>query len=139
MTGSSIRIVYKQYVAEELKKGKRALLAKMDVKQAYRHIPVRPSDRHLLGIQWSSELFVDMIFPVGLRSASLLFTAVADAMQWAMEDRWVGHYIDDDFYTLGAAGSHECATSVTIFEGAGLPRSFLRSLIDLSMTAKRLD
>ena len=99
----------------------------MDVKQAYRHSPVHPSNRHLLGMQWRGEVFLDMVLPFGLRSAPLLFTAVADALKWAMEDRgmtWVGHYIED-FFTLGAAGSHECATNVSmmkdIFEEAGLP------------------
>ncbi len=43
-------------------------------------------------------MFVDMALPFGLRSAPLLFTAVAYALQWAIEERgvtWVGHYIDD--------------------------------------------
>ena len=31
-------------------RGRGALLAKMDIKQAYRHIPVAPEDRHLLGL-----------------------------------------------------------------------------------------
>lgn len=56
----------------------------MDVKQAYRNIPVHPQDRHLLGMQWKGEVFVDMVLPFGLRSAPLLFTAVADALQWVM-------------------------------------------------------
>ena len=73
-----------EVVTEVLRKGKGALLAKMDVKQAYRNIPVHPLDRHLLGMQWKGEVFVDMVLPFGLRSAPLLFTAVADALQWAM-------------------------------------------------------
>ena len=39
-------------VACTLKEGKGALLAKMDVKQAYRNIPVHPSDRACLGMSW---------------------------------------------------------------------------------------
>ena len=35
-----------------LQAGKGALLAKMDLKQAYRNIPVAPEDSHLLGFQW---------------------------------------------------------------------------------------
>ena len=41
---------------------------------------------------------MDMVLPFRLRSAPLLFTAVADAIQWAMQGRgttWVDHYIDD--------------------------------------------
>lgn len=114
-------------VAEVLRKGKGTLLAKMDVKQAYRNIPVHPKDRHLLGMLWEGVVFVDMVLPFGLRSAPLLFTAVADALQWAMQQRgttWVNHYIDD-FVTMGEPGTHECAENVSIMKGAfeegGLP------------------
>lgn len=100
-------------------------MAKMDVKQAYRHVPVDPQDRHLLGMRWRGELFVDTVLPFGLRL--VLFMAVADALQWAMEQRvvaWVRHYIDD-FFTLGLAGSRECANNVRIMketmELAGMP------------------
>ena len=90
-------------VAEVVRRGRGTLIAKMDIKQAYRNIPVHPQDRHLLGMQWKGEVFVDMVLPFGLRSAPLLFTAVADALQWAMQQRgvsWVDHYIDD-FVTMG--------------------------------------
>lgn len=106
-------------VAEVVRRGRGTLIAKMDVKQAYRNIPVHPQDRHLLGMQWMGEVFVDMVLPFGLRSAPLLFTAVADALQWAMERKgvtWLDHYIDD-FFTLGDPGSQECATNVDMMKG----------------------
>ena len=93
-----------------LQLGQGTMLAKMDVKQAYRNIPVHPEDRPLLGMQWEGETFVDAALPFGLRSAPLMFTVVADALQWIMEQRGVAlafHYIDD-FITLGAPGSNEC-------------------------------
>ncbi len=114
-------------MAEILKKGRGTLLAKMDVKQAYRNIPVHPKDRHLLGMEWRGEVFVDMALPFGLRSAPLLFTAVADALQWIMQQKgvtWVEHYIDD-FITVGIPGRSECANNVAIMKEAcdetGLP------------------
>ena len=106
---------------------RRGLIAKMDVKQAYRNVPVHPRDRHLLGMQWGDEVFVDNILPFGLRSAPLLFTAVADALQWAMKKEgvsWLEHYIDD-FFTIGDPGSHECSKNVSImkniFDVANMP------------------
>ena len=68
-------------VACALKEGKGALLAKMDVKQAYRNIPVHPSDRTCLGMSWEGMVYVDTVLPFGLRSAPLIFSAVADALQ----------------------------------------------------------
>ena len=114
-------------IAEVLKKGRGSELAKMDVKQAYRNIPVHPKDRHLLGMFWAGEVLVDMVLPFGLRSAPLLFTAVADAIQWMMHRRgasWVDHYIDD-FVTIGAPGTGECAENVLVmkevFQETNLP------------------
>ena len=39
--------------------GPGALLAKIDVKEAYRNILVHSDDRHLLGMSWNQILFVD--------------------------------------------------------------------------------
>ena len=84
-------------MAEILQRGWGTLLAKMDIKQAYRNVPVHPKDRHLLGMLWRGEVFVDMVLPFGLRSAPLLFTALADALQWVMERRagatWVPYIL----------------------------------------------
>ena len=114
-------------MAEVLRKGRGTLLAKMDVKQAYRNVPVNPKDRHLLGMHWKGEVFMDMALPFGLRSAPLLFTALADALLWIMKQRgvtWVDHYIDD-FITAGPPGSSECAHNVAtmkaVCEETGLP------------------
>ena len=119
-------------------------MAKMDIKQAYRNIPVHPDDRPLLGMLWEDKVYIDYALPFGLRSTPLIFTAVADAMQWIMERRGVAHlfhYIDD-FITLGTPGSAECSrNSILMHETCkevGLPAE-LRRLIDLSTEVKHLD
>ena len=107
--------------------GRGALMAKMDIQQAYRNIPVHPGDRPLLGMHWKGSVFMDAALPFGLRSAPLIFSAVADAAQHVMEQmgaQWVAHYVDD-FITLGSPDSDECAKNVTIMHEAcarlGLP------------------
>ena len=90
--------------------GKGTLLAKLDVKSAYRLVPVDPRDRHLLGIEWGGAQYVDGCLPFGLRSAPKIFTAVADALQWVMRNSGVSmvdHYLDD-FVTMGPPSSPEC-------------------------------
>ena len=57
-------------------------MAKADIKAAYRRVPVHPDDRLLLGMKWKGECFVDAMLPFGLRSAALIFTAIADAFEW---------------------------------------------------------
>ncbi len=105
-------------VAVIRKAGKGEVLAKMDVKQAYRNIPVHPNDRGLLGMHWEGHVYVDKTLPFGLRSAPLLFTAVADALQWVMQQRgvrWLFHYIDD-FITIGAPLTSECKDNVDVMK-----------------------
>ena len=80
-----------------LQLGQGSQLAKIDVKNAFRIIPVHPDDRHPLGMQWSD---VDCILLFGLRSAPKIFNAVADALQWCLRHKgieFIYHYLDD-FY-----------------------------------------
>lgn len=60
--------------------GRGTLLIKIDLKNAYRLVPVHPQDRYLLDNHWNNSLYVDQALPFGLRSAPKLFTAVADAI-----------------------------------------------------------
>ena len=107
--------------------GRGALLAKTDVKEAFRIIPVDPTDRLLLAMQWKGQLFIDKVLPFGLRSAPLLFAAVADAIEWIIREQGVEHifhYIDD-FILAGPPGSQQCtsamATTLQIFADLGVP------------------
>ena len=110
-----------------LQLGRGALMAKMDIRQAYRNVPVHPQDRLLVGMRWQGQVYVDAALPFGLRSAPLIFTVLADVAQWLMRQRGVAHvdhYIDD-FVTLGPPGSPECARNAAtmheVAETLGLP------------------
>ena len=82
--------------------GKGTLLAKMDIEEAYRIIPIHPDDRHLLGIYWDGQVYVHTALPFGLHSAPLTSIAPADGLQWVLQ-QWgtpfIAHYLDD-FITL---------------------------------------
>ena len=64
--------------------GKNALLAMLDIKQAYQMVPVHPQDWSLLGMEWEEYVYIDKALPFGLRSAPIVFMAVADGQQWIM-------------------------------------------------------
>ena len=83
--------------AAVLSLGRGALLAKLDVESTYRILPVHPEDCLLLGMSWQGKMYVDTALPFGPRSAPKIFSAVADALQWALEGRRVKviHYLDD--------------------------------------------
>ncbi len=61
-----------------VKTGRGALMGKVDIKSAYRIIPVHPSDCHLLGMFWQGAYYVDLALPFGLHSAPGIFNSVAD-------------------------------------------------------------
>ena len=97
-------------VAKEVAQlGRGANLAKVDIKSAYRIVPVNPEDHMLLGMQWKGKTFLDTRLPFGLRSAPIIFTALADALEWIVKQqgvRYLYHYLDD-YITLGEPNSTE--------------------------------
>ena len=84
-------------------------LIKVDLKSAYRIVPIHPDDRHLLGICWEGSVYVDNALPFWLRSAPKLFMAVADAVGWALTRTgtpYLIHYLDDFlFFVPPSVGS----------------------------------
>ena len=70
-----------QVTKKAMQLGIGSLIAKIDIKSAYRFIPVSPLDRHYLGMQWYGQVYVDGMLPFGLRSAPKIFNAVADALE----------------------------------------------------------
>ena len=90
--------------------GRGTLLAKIDVKSAYRIVPVHPHERPLLGMHWKGQLYVDICLPFGLRSAPRIFTALADMLEWCAKDQGVSHLYHylDDYIMMGRAESEEC-------------------------------
>ena len=108
-------VIVDEVTAHIAELGKGSSMAKMDVKQAYRNIPVHPADSLLLGMKWADKIYVDRALPFGLRSAPLIFSAVAGGLQWAMEERcvtWVKHYVDD-LITVGET-LKECSRNVIV-------------------------
>ena len=73
-------------------------MVKANVKKAYQMVPVHLDDRPLLGLQWKGEVWLDTVLPFGQRSATKIFSAVADALQWIMVKQGIYtvlHYLDD--------------------------------------------
>lgn len=118
-----------QAVAQVLKLGRGALMAKMDIKRAYRNVPVHQDDRYLLGMRWRGEVYLDMALPFNLRSAPIIFLTLADMLQWIMAEKgasWLIHYMDDYFTAgQGPPGSPTCKKNTEIMnelcEEVGLP------------------
>ena len=51
---------------------KSVLMAKLDIKHAFRLCPVRPTDLHLLGTHWEGCYVIELQLPFSLHSSVLL-------------------------------------------------------------------
>ena len=113
-----------------IKAGRGALMGKVDIKSAYRIIPVHPSDRYLLGTCWQGDYYLDLALPFGLRSAPAIFNSLADLFHWCLVNNWnvldLLHYLDD-YFTLGPPLSDICASRLKAIDQAateiGIPLS----------------
>ena len=91
--------------------GKGCLLAKTDIEDAFRIIPVHPNDYHLLGFTWNNLFYYDRCLSMGASSS-------CTALQWIMENRYGASgmsHILDDFLFVGPPNSDKCKVDLTSF------------------------
>ena len=96
-----------------------ALLAKSDVKSAFRLIPIAASDfDDLLGFKFENHYYFDKMLPFGSSINCALWEKFASFLHWLTEDRNghkpILHYLDD-FLFVGKAGASDCDISLSIF------------------------
>jgi len=65
--------------------GRGLLLAKLDLKDAYRHIPVCSTDWNLLGFHWMGKFYYPVILMFGGKSAPYIFNLFMEALHWIIQ------------------------------------------------------
>ena len=68
------------HILKKLRAG--CLLAKTDIKSAFRIIPVHPLEYPLLGIKWTNEYYFDRCLAIGLRSSCAIFEKFSSSLEW---------------------------------------------------------
>ena len=90
-------------------------MSKLDIKSAFRNVPVHPSDWELLGMKWEGLYFFDMVLPFGLRSAPFLFDEFSSAVEWIIQNKLkipkVIRILDDFFFATSPPWSN-CMTAL---------------------------
>ena len=92
--------------------GPKALIAKCDVADAFRIIPVHPDDYHLLGFKLLEKYyFFDRVLPMGCRVSCQIFEEFSKAIRFIVYTKF--HFqsitgILDDFILVGKAGTSDC-------------------------------
>ena len=111
------------HITSELKRlGRGALLYKIDVSRAFRHVRIDPGDYDLLGLH-CRDAYVDTCLPFGTRHGSQIFQHLSDAVRHIMRQKGfcVIDYIDD-YVGLGipdiAHASYDCLFH--LMKGLGL-------------------
>ena len=82
-----------------VKLGSKCWLIKLDVKAAFKQVPVRPEDRPLLGLKWEGKWYYELVLPFGLRTSGHRWEMYATALHYFIEHHigvdFVVHYVDD--------------------------------------------
>jgi hypothetical protein len=102
-------------------------MAKVDIKAAYRTVPVRPADWPLLGMHWQDRFYFHRTLPFGLRSSCHLWERYATAAEWIATHSYliqnIRHYVDDFFLagTTEAVCNHDLHQFLQLLQRLGLP------------------
>ncbi|XP_075336600.1 uncharacterized protein LOC142397143 [Odontesthes bonariensis] len=109
--------------------GRNAWLAKADISDAFKIMPVHPSQWHLLGAKWDGAFYFAVRLSFGCRSSPSLFDNLSEALCWVLLNviriPAVLHLLDD--FLLVDAPSPSPGTSL-----ARLRQLFLRVGVPLS-------
>lgn len=98
--------------------GPGALLAKTDIENAYKQVPIHPTDFELLGFQIGNDYYYDKTQPFGLSYSCNLFEKFSTALQRIPEHKFsVTHcvHILDDFLFIGPPNSSKCYSALMSF------------------------
>ena len=94
------------------------LMAKTDLKDAFRIIPIHPSQYRFLGFCWNGQYYYDKCLPMGCSSSCKIFETLSTCLQWIMEHKFLAspmsHLLDDFFFT-GPPNSSKCTQDLNNF------------------------
>ena len=108
--------------------GRHCKLSKCDIEDAFRIIPIHPSDYYLLGFTWNNYFYFDRCLPMGASSSCQIFEKFSCAIQWIMQTKYhaagMSHIIDD-FLFVGPPNSdkslHDLNSFLQLCNRIGIP------------------
>ena len=110
------------------KAGQGCLLSKIDIKHAFRLIPVAPEDWKLLGFFWENYYFIDVRLSFGSRSSPGIFNKFADLVCWILINKCnlesTVHYSDDFLLVSGTeyvTARHRLDVLIKLFKDLNIP------------------
>ncbi len=113
-----------------IRRYKHIRLSKFDIKNAFRHVPIRPEHWDLQGFEWNGKFYIDLRMCFGLNIAPYVFWRISNFIaKVALHHYNVQHVIPymDDFLIISVGDSEEEVTQ----NAARDFESFRRCLSDL--------
>lgn len=99
--------------------GLMALLAKVDIKNAFRLLSICPGDFELLGIYINGAYYIDKCLPFGCSISCKIFETFSTFLEWAVKFKTqldtVHNYLDD-FIFIGKSNSDNCLALMHTFQ-----------------------
>jgi hypothetical protein len=99
--------------------GTGALLCKMDLSNAFRLLPIHPSDFCLLGMRIDDKYYIDKCMPFGCSLACSTFEKFSSFLHWLIAKRSnnpnIIHYLDD-FLFAGQRDTSACSNLSRVFQ-----------------------
>ncbi|KAK3094320.1 hypothetical protein FSP39_000299 [Pinctada imbricata] len=115
-------------VAQIKKFGVGALLAKTDIAEAFKNIPIHPDDFELLGFTFNEQFYFDKTLPFGLSFSCNLFEKFSTALHWILTSHFKNTgcvHVLDDYLFIGPPSSNNCQKDLHNFlslcQDIGLP------------------
>ena len=97
--------------------GPGCFLAKTDIQNAFRILPIRPADYPLLGICWRGYFYYDRCMPMGCASSCRTFETFSTAIEWIARNRLhitgILHLLDD--FLIIAPSRQLCQQQLDLF------------------------
>ena len=93
-------------------------MAKSDIADAFRLIPLAPWDYRLMGVKLNNQYYYDKCLPMGCRSSCRIFERFSDALVYILATKYNVHFVVkviDDFLFL-APSLEECQRALSAFQ-----------------------
>ena len=90
-------------IQEIIKQGTGALMCKADISDAFKLIPIKPSQYHMFCVKWNDQYFYYRTLSFGCRSSPKIFDQFSSALCWILQNNYNVSFILhllDDFLTV---------------------------------------
>lgn len=132
LSPKKFRLLNHQKVPYFLQKGD--YLAKLDLHQAYFHIPIRPSHRRFLSVVHRGQVLQMTSLPFGLSTAPVTFARLSNWMAAVLRDRGIRVIVYLDDFLLASQSRDtlkmQMAQSISFLQGLGWVINFEKSSIE---------